>query len=681
MEQLKYRPDIDGLRAFAVLAVIAFHFNNQSLPGGFIGVDIFFVISGYIITSAIYPQVLAGDFSFSEFYLKRIKRILPLFYLVALVSLVAASILFTPDDFVGFADSLRYSTSFISNIYFEKQSGYFSPASETMPLLHIWSLSIEEQFYMLWPVVLILGARFLPSRVFIAGLIAAVLLLAGYSEYLSLNNYSAAYYLIQSRSFELLLGAVLAILLFIKKDKKVSFPAFIYQTSGWLGLAGLCFLFFFLNKNSSFPGFNALMVIIAAALVILSGENANGAAYRILSQPIMVFIGKLSYSLYLWHWPVLAFYHYYTIEFGLKGVLICAITTLVFSLLSWRFFEAPLRYSVIKKRQVYLFYLIIPIILSVTIAKVIANNDGYSSRFSDRVLKLYQISRSDFNDETLLKPQTQAYTPFEPYLFGDPELASQLEVKSFIWGDSHAGHLRSFVDLLGKKYQFSSLYGGLGGCPPLLGSDLIKFGRPQTPCSQSNDLLAKRIIESDVKIVFIAARWAMYTETTRAKGEKGSRVYLGDKSDYSENKENSRRAFSEGLERTIQALTDHGKRIILFKGVPSYPFYPSNCWIKKATYSWLDTLSCDNQQADVNTRFAYANKVIDSLAGKYPKLVVIDPMDILCDGEVCISKLGDTPLYKDNNHLNAQGARELAGYYLKMVESERLKRILTELQY
>jgi len=678
MAQLKYRPDIDGLRALAVLAVIAFHFDNQLLSGGFIGVDIFFVISGYIITSVIYPQVLAGDFSFSEFYLKRIKRILPLFYLVALFSLIVASIIFTPDDFVGFADSLRYSSSFIANIYFEKHSGYFAPASETMPLLHIWSLSIEEQFYMLWPVALILGTRFLPKRILLAGLSSAVLLLAGYSEFLSLNNYSAAYYLIQSRSFELLLGAMLAVFLFIKKDKKVSFPAIVYQISGLLGLAGLFFLVSFLNKESVFPGFNALLVIIATALIILSGENVNGLAYRILSQSIMVFVGKLSYSLYLWHWPVLAFYRYYHIEFGLKGVWICAVTTLILSLLSWKFFEAPLRYSMIRKRYVYLFYLIIPIILSVTIAKVIAGNDGYSSRFSDNVLKLYQISKSDFDDEKPLKPQTQAYAPFEPYLFGD---SSQPKVNSFLWGDSHAGHFRPFVDLLGKKYQFSSLYGGLGGCPPLSGVDLVKYGRPETACSKSNELLAKRIIGSDADLVFIAARWAMYTETTRLEGEKGSRVYLGDKSDYSESKENSRRAFSEGLERTVRLLTDHDRHVVLFKEIPSYPFYPSNCWIKKETYSWLDTLSCEGNQLQVDVRFAYANQIIDALAEKYPALIVISPKDILCTGVSCASMLGDIPLYKDNNHLNAQGARELLNAYFKTPESERLKSLLTELQY
>ncbi|WP_232314543.1 acyltransferase family protein [Grimontia marina] len=162
MTNQKYRPDVDGLRAIAVLLVIIFHFNTDILPGGFIGVDIFFVISGFIITSTIYPQMLAGTFTFSSFYERRIKRILPLFYTVALSCLVAAYFLFAPNDFSAFADSLRYASVFISNIFFEKNTGYFAPSSETMPLLNIWSLSVEEQFYFIWPMALTACIRYFP---------------------------------------------------------------------------------------------------------------------------------------------------------------------------------------------------------------------------------------------------------------------------------------------------------------------------------------------------------------------------------------------------------------------------------------------------------------------------------------------------------------------------------------
>jgi peptidoglycan/LPS O-acetylase OafA/YrhL len=677
MSNLKYRPDIDGLRALAVLTVIAFHFDSRWISGGFIGVDVFFVISGYIITTAIYPEILSGRFSFAEFYAKRIKRILPLFYLVVAVCLVITYLLYTPSDFMDFADSLRYSSSFISNIYFERLSGYFAPTSETMPLLHTWSLSIEEQFYFIWPILLILCTKFLSKKVFVTGLVSLLIVLSCYSEYLALNNTSEAYYFIQSRGFELLLGALLAVVLFLKRETSISFTALTYQLCGILGLSLLLVLFFYIDKNSVFPGFNAALVAIASSLIILSGEHRKGLVYTILSNSVFVFVGKLSYSLYLWHWPVLAIYRYYNVDFNIQSTLICIVTTIILSILSWRFFETPLRHKVMKKRWIYLLYFVIPVILSITVAKVIVKNDGYGERFSDEALRLYNISKYSYDDEKLNLPQTNAYKPFEPYLIGNATLSTKSEIKTFVWGDSHAGHFRSFVSDLGEKYHFSSLFGGLGGCPPLLGADLIKNGKPETSCTERNNELAKLIIDSDATVVFLAGRWAMYTETTRAEGERGSRVYLGDETDYSENRENSRRAFNESLERTIKLLIDNGKIPVLFNQVPSYSFNPSNCWIKKESYPWLSDVSCNLEQIKMDNRLAYANKVISTLAVKYPSLIVITPTDLLCDGRICKSKLDGIPLYRDNDHLNSEGARSLLRAYLQSDESNRLKALLS----
>lgn len=205
----KYRADIDGLRAIAVLAVMAFHFNSQWLPGGFIGVDVFFVISGFIITRIIYAEINADKFKFSNFYIKRIKRILPLFYLVSITSLLISWLIFTPDDLVRFADSLRYASVFIANTYFEKNSGYFAPAAESLPLLHMWSLSVEEQFYFLWPLLLFALVKYLPAKHIKVLLLAFCVVLIGVSEYAARGSEAAAYFLIQNRASELMMGALL----------------------------------------------------------------------------------------------------------------------------------------------------------------------------------------------------------------------------------------------------------------------------------------------------------------------------------------------------------------------------------------------------------------------------------------------------------------------------------------
>lgn len=655
MNNFKYRPDIDGLRAIAVLLVIIFHMNAEWIPGGFIGVDVFFVISGFIITSAIYPQMRAREFSFNQFYVKRIKRILPLFYLVALTSLALSYWLYTPNDFVSFADSLRYASSFIANIYFEKNSGYFAPASETLPLLHTWSLSIEEQFYFVWPIVLILAVKFLYGRGFTLLLGALLLSLIGYSEYLTTSNPEGGYYFIQSRAFELLVGALLAIGMFHKRLANISFQRQIYQIAGLIGLLSLLSLAWVLDESVSFPGFNALLVTLATALLIFSGESKPTLVSSLLSQRPFVLVGRLSYSLYLWHWPVLAFYRYYYSDFYALDALYCAVITLTLSVVSWQVVENPLRHLNVKRRWVYLFYLVLPIAASVTVAKNIAFNDGYPERFSAEALRLYSISSNTFEEIKVSLPATERFEIIEPYIFGE----TAKELNAIIWGDSHAGHFRGIVDELGKEYGFSAMYGGGAGCPPVLGVNLIKYGVPEKPCTQRNNIIFSEIIESDAEVVFLAARWAMYSETTRAVGEKGSRVYLGDASDYSESVANSRRALQHGLERSIEQLLAENKKVVLFNQVPVYSYKPSNCWVKKARYGWLSETSCSISVEEVSNRFSFTTRMFDTLLTKYPSVTFIDVISLLCDSKECVSKLGATPLYSDNNHLNDLGSRKL----------------------
>lgn len=660
MSNIKYRADIDGLRTIAVLMVILFHMNADWIPGGFIGVDIFFVISGYIITSGIYPKIINNEFSFNQFYVKRIKRILPLFYLVATISLVFAYWLYTPNDFMGFADSLRYASSFIANIYFEKHSGYFAPTSETLPLLHTWSLSIEEQFYFVWPIVLIIAARYLHPHFFWVVMLTTLVGLIAYSEYIARLGGSSGYYLIQSRAFELLIGALLAIIVYQKRKNIGVLPRRFYQIAGIAGMVSLVWLSFSLNESDVFPGVNALFVTIASVLVILSGTSKTSMVSYVLSLRPMVFIGRLSYSLYLWHWPVLAFYRYYFIGFTIVDSIICGVITVVLSFVSWLWIETPLRNAKIGNLWVYLFYLILPIGASVTVAKMIVSQDGYPDRFSDSVQYIFSQSSYTFDDDKNHRPKVIDSYPFESPVIGD----IKKPITAYVWGDSHAGHFRSFVDVLGKKQGFSALYGGLGGCPPILGSGLIKKGRLEEECSKRNDDIAFKLAELKPHMVFLAGRWAMYTETTRSIGEKGSRVYLGDKTDYSESIENSRRAFKDGLERTISHLVEAGIKPILFEQAPDYSFNPSNCLVKKATYAWMRDSSCDLPLSAMFERQTAANTIIHDIAKKYPQVKIIPIISLLCDESSCKSQLDNTPLYFDNNHLNYEGGRILAERWL-----------------
>ncbi|ART80337.1 acyltransferase family protein [Oceanisphaera avium] len=658
MSLTNYRPDIDGLRAIAVLTVIIFHFNNQWLPGGFIGVDIFFVISGYIITRIIYSQMLSNSFSFTYFYIKRIKRILPLFYLVALTTLAMAWLILMPDDFVGLADSVRYASVFIANIYFEKNTGYFAAAADTMPLLHMWSLSVEEQYYFVWPCILLLSIKLFSKAPRMIFFIFLLITLGIISEWAARSGTAAAYYLIQNRSAELLVGALLSIWLHNNNIKKIALNEGLIASCGLVGAAVLVGFFFLFNESYTFPGINALVVAAATAMVILNGELRRGKIYNFLSIHVLAFIGRLSFSLYLWHWPVLVFYKYYFNKFTIVGYIACAAITFLLSFCSWQFFEKPLRYLNIKSKWVFLFYLLIPIAFLITISKDIKKNSGYEIRLPQVAKNIYQTSISDFSQLTKKERADNAYLPFELLPIGKESLVSQPPL-ALLWGDSHGGHFRGFIEELGLAKDFYSLYGGLGGCPPFIGVDLIKHGKPESECTLRNNQLLETIKRSSSEVVFLAGRWAMYTETTRSPGEKGSIVFLGDSSDYSESRENSRRAFKKGLEMTVSELIANGKKPVLFEQVPSYSYSPSNCLVKKATYSWLKEESCNISEKEVMQRQEYANKVIREIENKYANLLVVRVNAIICNGQICKSEINDVPLYKDNDHLNMKGSRVL----------------------
>ncbi|MEZ8093432.1 acyltransferase family protein [Photobacterium swingsii] len=677
MQPIKYRADVDGLRAVAVIAVILFHLNPAWLPGGFVGVDVFFVISGFIITTSLYPSIDSNVFSFSDFYIKRIKRILPLFYLVVFSSLIVAYILFLPNDLINYADSMRYASGFIANIYFEKQSGYFAPTSDSLPLLHIWSLSLEEQFYFIWPILLLCCTKLFAKQHLLKILVASFIGLVCYSQYSTLMSSSSAYYLLQSRGFELLGGAILAIASILKRERNIHFSPFTHNLVGMLGFASIITMFITYHKGMLFPGFSALWVVLVTSLIIFSGERQDSRVFQLLSHRKVVFVGTLSYSLYLWHWPVLAFYRYFDNSFTFSDMLLCITLIIVLSLLSWKFVEKPLRHTKIQSRWVVLFYLVLPIALSISIAKNIVENKGYADRFPNDVVEFYQVSLDEFKFHKDEYKVLEGEQPFQPTLLGI-QSDEQQNLNAFLWGDSHGGHFRSAVDILGKEYGFSALYGGLGGCPPLLGASLLKGGKPETRCTDNNNELAKVIAQSTVKYVFLAGRWSMYTETTRAVGERGSRVYLGMDNDYSESIENSRQTFSKSLEATVKFLIENGKVPIIFDQAPAYDFNPSNCWLKKSMYESFRHENCDIPQEEVNKRQKAHKDIFSQLAKKYSEIIIINTQSVLCDGNICKSKLDGIPLYNDNNHLSYEGARILIREYLQQKASSNLKATLEQ---
>jgi peptidoglycan/LPS O-acetylase OafA/YrhL len=296
---MKYRQDIDGLRAIAVLSVVLYHAGVSWFPGGFVGVDIFFVISGYLITRILLEEASAGRYSIAKFYARRARRILPVLYFILVVALLLGLLLLLPLEILGLSESVLATTLFSSNILFWKQSGYFDISAELKPLLHIWSLAVEEQFYVLWPLVLILcyrrgwGIRWVIAVLFGLSLTSSCVFLT--------EKPNAVFYLLPGRAWELLVGAWLATANgdWLKKQ---------WLKSGLsvMGLGLLAASVLVLNKTLPFPAWNALYPCLGAALLIVAGEGALVNRYLLAWRPL-VFVGLISYSLYLWHWPLLSY--------------------------------------------------------------------------------------------------------------------------------------------------------------------------------------------------------------------------------------------------------------------------------------------------------------------------------------------------------------------------------------
>jgi peptidoglycan/LPS O-acetylase OafA/YrhL len=339
----KYRPDVDGLRAVAVLPVVIFHAFPETIPGGFLGVDIFFVISGFLITGILRDELAAGRFSILGFYERRVRRIFPaLFTVLAATTLLAVAVMM-PVDLREYFDTLLGATLFSSNFVFWQQSGYFDTAAELKPLLHTWSLAVEEQFYIFFPPLLWLAWRFrLAAAMAWLGLIGSFAF-----AILALRNHAdLAYYLIPSRAWELMIGAIIALGAVPDLSKLGRAEGAIRQVIAVLGLALIVIGFFTVDEFSKVPGFPALLPCVGAAALIYAGTGAARPTWpaRLLSLKPFVFVGLISYSLYLWHWPLLALARYVNIDvLSTSQATAAVIAAFLCAWLSWRYVERPFR--------------------------------------------------------------------------------------------------------------------------------------------------------------------------------------------------------------------------------------------------------------------------------------------------------------------------------------------------
>lgn len=392
-----YRPDIDGLRAIAVLSVVACHLNLRKFQGGYVGVDIFFVISGYLISSIVFAEIASSKFSIAAFYERRIRRIFPALFAMFVVFSAFAWRYFLPIELIAYAKSLLAATFSISNFYFWKHSGYFdSPLSN--PLLHTWSLAVEEQFYILFPLFLVLARRFSPSRLRLSVVVLFVLSFLG--SILAVHySRNTAFYMIYTRAWELLLGTMLALKIFPESSLR-----WLHHTASVIGLALMAWPIHNYTKDTVFPGLAALAPCLGAALIIWAGTYGPSIVGRILSWRPIVFVGLISYSLYLWHWPIIILRHMglilnmeqvvpakyvHLVPLATYNNIASFVASIVVAILSWKFVERPFRSGGLRLQGKPLFAMAGTLmIVFAALSSFMVLEHGMRNRFAPRSLQL-----------------------------------------------------------------------------------------------------------------------------------------------------------------------------------------------------------------------------------------------------------------------------------------------------
>lgn len=640
MEQFRYRPEIDGLRALAVLAVVFFH-AGFALPGGYVGVDVFFVISGYLITGLLIREIGEKRFTLVGFWERRVRRLFPALFVVVLATLAIGFVIDLPQEYENLARSAEAQALLMANFFFWEDSGYFAVAAEAKPLLHTWSLAVEEQFYLLFPLALVFvstramtRARLMIWIVFIASL--------GWSVYGTSRAPDAAFYLLPARAWELMLGALLA----VYADRAPAKRA-VNEALSWGGLVAIVAACVVLTRDTPFPGSAALLPCLGTAAVIFANQKRLTTAGRALSFRPIVFVGLISYSLYLWHWPIFVYgkrLFFDRMDLGVVSVMIAA--SVVLAVLSWRFVETPFRKRKLAATRKGVFVVGLGgTALTIALAVAIKTADGLPQRMPPEVIRLTEGAQG--GRDTI--PKT-ALADGRLWTIGanTDDIATR---KFLVWGDSHAIVMVEAIDRWARQAGISGYGATRAGTLPIPGT---WRSLSDSDGRAFNDSAMKFIDDNAIRDVMLVGRW-----TVNVAGRPDGRVdsLITDSSDAEPTPASAHAAFERGMHRTIKRLTEIGVRVWIVRQVPLQSH--------DVPRTLAASMILGRQPADRGvTRAAHlahrasVDRIFDGLAG--PSVAVLDPDPYLFDeADRSILIEDGRALYLDENHLSAYGAQRL----------------------
>ncbi|HEY3638309.1 MAG TPA: acyltransferase family protein [Rhizomicrobium sp.] len=640
---LQYRPEIDGLRALAILPVVLFHYGVPGFQGGFVGVDVFFVISGYLIASLIQSETDSGVFSLAQFYERRVRRIFPaLFAMLAAVSIAAYLYLF-PVDLVRYAQSLFATALFGANFEFWRESGYFDTVANQKPLLHLWSIAVEEQFYLLFPALLLALRRATPRTR--TGVIACIFAISfAIAAWGVVDAKVATFYLLPARAWELMLGTLLALKALPRLQSRLT-----AEILAALGLGLIAITVFFYTPQTPFPGPAALVPCLGAALVIYAAKPATFIGKLLTWRPL-VFIGLISYSLYLWHWPVFVFATYIDLQapVGIGSALLIALS-FVLAIISYRYVERPFRKARfrIRRRKAFL-AAACAMVLTAGPAAFAASSDGLPERLrpglqrilaeqddhESRIENCFFRTASDVRNHRLCRIGAKTGRP-----------------TFLLWGDSHADAILPAVAAAAERSGRAGVFAGGEACPPLLG-----VTTPMPGCRAFNDAVTTSARDPAIREVILEARWAKYAEGSPYGEEPKGHVVLSDESNDQAGGSDNHAVFERGLARTVDELTKLNKKVVIIASVPEIGWPVPAVLARRALAEDADSVAPGLGNYLQRQKFVLGT--FSAMQQRYGA-VVLHPDRILCATGTCEVARNGIPLYRDEHHLSVFGARQL----------------------
>lgn len=607
-----YRPDIDGLRAVAVISVILFHIHANLLPGGFLGVDIFFVISGYLITGIIQRELAEQRFSLLNFYQRRAKRILPAFLFMLAACTVACVWLLTPDDFIAYLRSLRSSLLFGANLFFAQSGGYFDIQSAEKPLLHIWSLSVEEQFYFVFPLLIWLVHKYRPKYTAHAVIaMMAASLLSGLMEYKA-----EAYYLPQVRAYELLFGSLAAVFTAGKSANPAARTGLQHEIAACI--AAVAALVCLCLPKETLPGGGYIERIVICGATAWLMACGNSKISRVLAWKPFVAVGLISYPLYLWHWPVLALLRYVYMDnvLPVSVVIVSMAGVVLASWISYRWVENPIRHSKKLSGKVFAG------VMAVYFALGLGVNAG-------RIVYDKQVRRA---------PSYQALHANTGFCHDGKKEGDCIRgdrskpVTVLAVGDSHTMQLNAFYDGVGKNEGWSAYVMSVSACPFLYHTDMVhKYVIRLKLYEACNNM--RRQVETDIDkyhAVILMNRWYHRLE-----------------------EEN----FAQNFEKTLQYLLGKGKTVYVLKDNPyAVMNVPRRMYLESVG---LPTTLSERQQ-NIRQDAEVANQVIHDIVRRYPQVHWVDFTDLVPENFA----VNGLPVYFDADHFNVYGTEQITQRFI-----------------